>query len=136
MFLFVKLSSWVSIQPLFRWNSKVPLPKYIFKRCFNTTIVSVEQALLLFLQILLERFNTTIVSVELSQKNPFQIVSFVSIQPLFRWNPKLMKYLMIHTKFQYNHCFGGTYAIILKKRSKKSFNTTIVSVELKTLNKS
>ena len=34
-------------------------------------------------------------------------VNFISIQPLFRWNPKGTFTKDIVNEFQYNRCFGG-----------------------------
>ena len=104
----------------------------MFCLSFNTTIVSVELKYLIKLHTHILSFNTTIVSVELRWFIKKNSVWLVSIQPLFRWNDEAHLYFTSVIEFQYNHCFGGT------KLEEKigmslfiSFNTTIVSVELK-----
>ena len=77
----------VSIQPLFRWNLKLLINLKKRRNSFNTTIVSVERI----------------------PKQYLQKEMIVSIQPLFRWNFDVYFFLERLYKFQYNHCFGGTF---------------------------
>ena len=104
------ISTFVSIQLLFRWNIQSAIP-LILVLCFNTTVVSVELHLehswtIIFV---LFQYNCCFGGIVQVERNGRRFDFYVSIQLLFRWNDKITQTI---NKLNY---FG--------------FNTTVVSVE-------
>ena len=122
----------VSIQLLFRWNTRTGLWCFFIFYCFNTTVVSVEyynSLLFLFFYLvsiqLLFRWNGTLANYSDPEK-------FVSIQLLFRWNDEFeiidiskSEWVSIQLLFRWNS------RLLNQTKALHCFNTTVVSVEYK-----